>query len=133
MSNTGSNFEEELSKEFGIKRVPGSGNQFHSKLDAHGKGARWSLKATKNKSISIEQKTIDEAVDACFGLNGDGSIPVWAFRIGSDEYDLVLLRKEDFIALQRGELNIINEEKGKERVNERRRKASLPALLRDGD
>jgi len=131
MTNIGRQFEEDLAKEFGIQRVPGSGNQYHSKLDVQGKGARWSLKATGKKSITLTQETLDEALEACLGLNGDGSIPVWALRIETPEYDLVVLRKEDFKAWARGDLKIINSEKGKERVEERRRKASVPTLLQD--
>lgn len=133
MKNIGTTFEEDLAKEFGITRVPGSGNQFQSKLDIQGKGAKWSLKATEKKSIRFTQETVDEAVDACFGLNGDGSIPVWALRLETPEYDLIVLRKEDFKALQKGELQLIGEEKGKEKVNERRLRSKTPSLLRDGD
>jgi hypothetical protein len=131
--NIGAKFEKDLAKEFGLSKVPGSGNQFNSKLDLHGKGGKWSLKATKNKSIVLNQETIDEAVDACFGPNGDGSIPVWALRMETPEYDLIVLRKEDFKALQKGELQLIGEETGKEKVNERRLRSKTPSLFRNGD
>jgi hypothetical protein len=133
MSNIGTKFEEDLAKEFGLTRVPGSGNQFQSKLDIQGKGARWSLKTTGKKSITFSQEIVDEAVDACFGLNGDGSIPVWALRMETPEYDLIILRKEDFKALQKGELQLITEETGKDKVNQRRLRSKTPSLFRNDE
>jgi hypothetical protein len=90
----GRDFEEELSEEFGIQKVPGSGNQWYSKLDLKGFAARWSLKSTEKKSISISQSTIDEAIKACYDLSGDSTTPLWAFRIGDREHDMVMMRKE---------------------------------------
>lgn len=127
--NLGAQFEHDLSEEFGLNRIPGSGNQAHSKLDLAGNGFRWSLKATGKASASIRTSDIEEAIDACYGLNGTGETPLWAYRI--DGHDLVLMRKEDFVSLQKGEIRAINEEKGKEKVNERRRLAETPSLLRD--
>ena len=129
--NLGAEFERELSSEFGLTRVPGSGNKDHSKLDLSGEGFRWSLKSTGKLSASIKSRDIEEAINACYGLNGTGETPLWAYRING--HDLVLMRKEDFKALQRGEIKAINEEKGKEKVNERRRLAATPSLLRDGE
>ena len=131
LSNIGDKFEEDLSNEFGLSRVPGSGNQSHSKLALYGQGFRWSLKATEGSSASIKASDIEEAIQASYGLNGTGETPLWAYRI--QEEDMIMMRKSDFIALQRGEIRAINEEKGKERVNERRRKAATPSLLRDGN
>lgn len=131
MSNIGDRFEDELSSEFGLKRAPGSGNQAHSKLDLYGNGFRWSLKATDGASASIKLSDVQEAVRACYGINGTGETPLWAYRI--QDQDMIMMRKEDFKAMQRGELSIINEEKGKEKVNERRRRAATPSLLRDGN
>lgn len=131
LSNIGDKFEHDLSIEFGLYRVPGSGNRPVSQLDLYGNGFRWSLKATDASSASIKKKDIAEAIQACFGINGTGETPLWAYRI-QDE-DMIMMRKSDFVALQRGEIRAINEEKGKEKVNERRRLASTPSLLRDGD
>ena len=131
LSSIGAKFETDLSREFGLQRVPGSGNQSHSKLDLVGNGFRWSLKATDRASISIKSSDIAEAVEACFGLNGTGETPLWAYRIG--DRDMVMMRKEDFAALARGELKAINEERGKEKANERLRRAATPSLLRDGN
>lgn len=130
LKNIGQQFEEDLSREFGLRRVPGSGNQYHSKLDISGRSARWSLKATKNESASIKSSVIDEAIIECYRT---GETPLWAFRIGEEQRDMIMMTKEDFVALQKGEVVFINEETGKEKVNERRRKAAIPPLLRNGD
>lgn len=128
--NIGTEFEEELSKEFGIAQVSGSGNQWHSKLDLSGRGAKWSLKATSKKSLSISQSIIDEAVHACEAVGGDGTIPIWAFRIGEEKYDIIAMRKEDFKLLQQGDVQIISDPVS-DQVMQRRVKASKPSLLRD--
>ena len=130
-SQIGDKFERDLSEEFGLRRVPGSGNQAHSKLDLAGNGFRWSLKATGKASSSIRTTDIEEAIDLCYGLNGTGETPLWAYRIG--EHDLILMRKSDFVSLQKGEVRAINDAKGKEKVIERRLRAATPSLLRDGD
>lgn len=124
----GTQFEIDLAQELGIKRVPGSGNQFHSKLDLHGKGARWSLKATEKASASIKVADIIEAINACYNIVGDGSIPLWAYRIQG--HDMVMMRKEDFIEYQRGELELI-ETKVDDKYEQRTARARIPRLLRD--
>ncbi len=130
-SNIGAKFEEELSTEFGLRRVPGSGNQAHSKLDLYGYGFRWSLKATDNSSCSIKLKDVQEAIQAAYGLNGTGETPVWAFRI--QDQDMIMMDKDTFKALCTGDIRPIGEEKGQERVNERRARAATPSLFRNGD
>ena len=129
--NIGDKFERELSEEFGLSRVPGSGNQSHSKMDLYGLGFRWSLKATSAASAVIKLEDIREAIKASYGLNGTGETPLWAFRIQED--DMIMMTKDTFVSLQRGEIQAIGEEKGKEKVNERRRKAAAPSLLQDGN
>ncbi len=128
VKNIGIKFEEDLAKEFGLRRVPGSGNQFHSKLDVAGRGARWSLKATDNASASIKLSDIMEAIAACYNIVGDGSLPLWAYRIQG--VDMVMMRKEDFIDLQRGELKVIDTEVN-EKYEQKVARAHTPRLLRD--
>ena len=128
----GTEFEKELAEEFAIQRVPGSGNQWHSKLDLSGFSARWSLKSTEKNSISIKRETIDEAIRACFGSSGAMEIPVWAFRIGDREHDMVMLRKEDFKMLQAGEIKIIGEDIPAQ-IGQKRARAKTPFLLREDE
>jgi len=128
----GRNFEKELSEEFGLQQVPGSGSVWHSKLDLSGHGVRWSLKFTANTSFPIKFADIVEGLEACFGPGGDGSIPIWAARIEQLDEDFIVMRKEDFKLMQAGFtklLNIISEDKPQ--VAARKKRASQPELLRD--
>jgi hypothetical protein len=124
----GRKFEQDLAKEFGLSLVPGSGNQFHSKLDLHGKGARWSLKATEKASASIKAEDIVEAINACYNILGEGQMPLWAYRIQG--HDMIMMRKEDFIEFQRGELELIDTQVD-EKYQQRAARAQTPRLLRN--
>lgn len=128
MSNLGREFEEEFAAEMGLTPVPGSGSQWHSKLDLYGTGARWSLKY-RASSFRIDKDFIDEAVDATEGMGGTGEVPMWALRLGDERYDLVLMRKNDFKRIQEGELKIIPEKRDKTAI--RTRLADIPSLLRE--
>lgn len=124
----GREFEDDLAKEFGLKPVPGSGNQWHSKLDLVGRIARWSLKY-RAKSFTLTRDFIDESISATEGFSGTGEIPVWAIRLGDPEYDLIILRKDDFKLWEKGELKLVDKEIT--RGEARRQLARVPILLRD--
>lgn len=125
----GLEFEEEMAKELGLKRIVGSGSTWHSKLDLKGLIARWSLKFTKNKSFVVDQALIDEAVYVCEGPGGDGSVPVWLFRLNNSKYDMIMLRKNDFLSMQTEELIYTGNTSTKSK--EKRSKAAIPQLFRD--
>ena len=125
----GRQFEIDLAAEFGLKRVPGSGSVWHSKLDLVGNKARWSLKATGNPKFPITFEDILEALDHCYGLGGDGATPLWAAR--TPVGDFVVMRKEDFKELSKGDLKIITTEKPQ--VAARKARARQPELMRDLD
>lgn len=130
----GREFEQEIAEELGLSLVPGSGNQWHSKLDLQGKEARWSLKYTDAKSYRLDQEDVDEAVEATQSLSGDGRVPLWLIRLQTEEYDLVVIRKKDFFAWKSGEINLSGDDKPKQ-SQVRRARARIPVLLRgeDGD
>ncbi len=125
----GREFEEQFAEELGLKLVPGSGSQWHSKLDVKGKGARWSLKATRHRSYSLSCDDLEELAVACYGLDGDGSLPLMAIRLYAedDPVEVVVMLKDDFLPIVRGEYTLAQETK----VNARRRLANTPELLRD--
>lgn len=128
--NIGTEFEYDLAEEFGLDRIPGSGATWYSKLDLKGNDARWSLKSTSvERRWPIQIKDIKEALEACFGNGGDGATPIWAARIPLG--DFVLMRKEDFKALQTGELKLIQQDRP--HVAERKKRAKTPELLRGTD
>lgn len=125
----GRQFEVSLASELGLETTPASGATWHSKLDVKGKKTRWSLKHTDAQTFTINVGLISEAVNATQGIEGDGSIPLWAISIGGIREKLVMMRLEDFKLLQEGE-NLIDVLPS--RTDERRKLASLPILLRTG-
>lgn len=125
----GRQFEREISAELGLQQTPSSGSQWYEKLDLRGI-ARWSLKFTRQSSFRLQQSDIDEAVNATSGIAGDGRIPIWLIRIGSPVYDMVLLRKEDFKAMQNGEIQILDIPKARN-SDLRRARAKIPVLMRE--
>ncbi len=125
----GTEYEEEMAEELGLKRIVGSGSTWHSKLDLKGVLARWSLKFTSKKSFVVSQDLIDEAVYACEGPGGDGRTPIWLIRLANKKYDLVIMRKNDFLAMQTEDLIYTGKQDKKSQV--KRKLASTPQLFRD--
>lgn len=125
----GTEFEEQFAVRNGIRRVPGSGSQWHSKLDVHGRGARWSLKSTKHQSFSIGTELIRELVIGCLGSGGSGDIPLGAVELDNRDTKqvVVFMREEDFRDLMSERMELSRETKGEAR----RREASVPQLLRE--
>lgn len=121
-------FEHDLAETLGLQRVPGSGNQWHSKLDVRGKDTLWSLKYTeRDTGLRLDKKTLVEAIVATGGIGGTGGIPIWANRIeGLD--DFVTMRLSDWISF------ILSESPFKipaSKSEERKKRASVPQLLRE--
>lgn len=128
----GRQFEEDLAEEFNLEKVPGSGNQWHSKLDlTKGRIARWSLKCRFASSFFFSKSIMNEAIEATEGLGGSGEIPIWAFRLVPLNQDFIVLRKEDFKLMQEGEISFIGEERSG--TAKRKHLASTPVLLREDD
>ena len=128
----GREFEEDLAYRFGLNQTPGSGNQWHSKLDIAGMGARWSLKFTKGRTFTIDYDLIDEAREATGGLGGGGEIPIWGIRIGDPKYTFVMVSDIDFERMFAEEVKLVRTASA--RAEARRRLASTPQLLRgEGD
>jgi hypothetical protein len=127
----GREFEKELAEEFGLQQIAGSGSVWHSKLDAKGNNARWSLKFTTNLSFPLTVSDIYEALEACYGPGGDGSTPIWAVRMEATGDDYIVMRKEDWAAFHMDDLKYINEDRPQ--VAARKAKAKVPELLRDNE
>lgn len=120
-------FERDLAAEFGLNKVKGSGNVWHSKLDVKGNKALWNLKYTEKPAFPIKYTEILESLEACYGPGGDGSTPLWAARIPVG--DFIVMRKEDFMSLNQNNSNYINEDRPQ--VAKRKAKAKVPELLRE--
>lgn len=125
--NIGRQFEEDLSEDFGLSRVPGSGNKWYNRLDIKGFKFRWSLKATGKRSASIKSDDIEEAIVVC---SEDGSTPLWAYRI--DGVDLIMMLKDDFVSFSKGEHESPISVEPSKGSQERKARAKIPALFRDG-
>lgn len=129
--NSGVKFERDVASRLHLDLVPGSGNQWHSKLDVKGRLTRWSLKFTKKDRYSLKQSDIDEMVTATQGISGDGRIPLMLIRLAEPKYDLVVICLEDFLALQETDVDIVDIPNKKS--NKRKALANIPALFRKQD
>ena len=127
----GPEFEAEFIERHGLKPVAASGSQWHSKLDARGHGARWSLKATADRSYRITALDMLEAVEACHGAGGTGEMPLMAIKLMAldDPIVLVVMLEEDFMELATGEMTLVSED----RTAAKRRVAATPELLREDE
>lgn len=124
MSNIGRQFEDDLAAELGVQRVPGSGNQWHSKMDVYGRDMRWSLKATEKNGYRLDEEFFEECLRATGGLHGTGETPMWALRFPFG--DFVIMRKDDFISTS-GEFTVPTSTRAQERKN----RSTVPQLLRE--
>lgn len=113
--NIGTEFELDLAKDLGLKRVAGSGNKWHNKLDVKGRGTRWSLKATGESGFRVDGSMLHEAVSATESIGGSGETPIWAVRV--EEGDFIIMRKEDWIRFMKddAEFSIPNTNKAQQR------------------
>jgi predicted HNH restriction endonuclease len=131
MTDIGREFEKEFANEFGLEQVPGSGNQWHSKLDVKGMGVRWSLKSTRSQYFEIGINDIREMIEVTEGPGGNGETPIMAVRLNSGGWDedIIIMRKEDFAAIVTEKKALFSEDK----TQAKRRLADIPELLRDND
>lgn len=122
-------FEKKFAKRNGLQQVPGSGNQWTSKLDLKGLGARWTLKSTKFRSFPLSMDIVEEMVEACEGPGGTGEIPMGAVELDNrhDGEVIVFMRESDFNRLQQEQISLTRET----RAEAKRRAAEVPQLMRE--
>lgn len=126
----GAQFEADMERDLGLERVPGSGNQWHAKLDNAGFGMRLSLKATFGKNHPIDVALVDEMRAATGGLGGTGEIPALAIRLNADpRYDLIVIGKDDWIRVVQEGMKLAVASKAEAKVA----RARTPILLREED
>ncbi len=120
--------EDEWAKETEGSKQVNSGSVWFSKLDTTDKKFLWSVKYTDKKSFSVKQDDIKEVVDAVEGPGGVGldKMPAMMVRIGSPDYDIVILRKEDFLRLATKDVEYLEPSK----QNIKRARSRVPQLLR---
>lgn len=125
----GDEFEAEFAERHGLRRVPGSGAQWHSKLDAHGKGVRWSLKATKYAGYTISEHDLGELLLA-HAPGQDESMRMMAIKVNANSDNpvvIVAMLEDDFEAIATEQRQLVLESKTDAKI----RLASVPELLRD--
>lgn len=124
----GREFEVEHAKALEGELIPGSGNQWHRKMDVRDGVILWSCKSTDAASFRLKRDDIDEVVGAVEGPGGvDNAIPGLAIRIGNPDYDVVVLRKDDFLKLIEEDIRYLPQDKSQVK----RETSKVPELLRE--
>jgi hypothetical protein len=123
-------FELDIAKEFGLTRVPGSGNKWHRKLDVDGHGIVVSCKYTQDTlNVNVLQEDLREMANVTSGRAGSGDLGFMVYRRNSfPNEDVVLMYKDDLLALLQEGAKPIPADNSK--LANRRRRATTPALLR---
>ena len=130
MADAWEKFEEEFAAQLGLTRVPGSGSQWHCKMDVTGQGARWELKYRGNGRYTVTRGVLDKILAEAEGMGSANEIPLMAIRFDEDD-DYILMRKNDFLRMQAGE--IVLTRTPHEARAQRKKRAATPVLLRDED
>lgn len=125
----GREWEKQLAARLGGSVVPGSGNQWHSKLDVGSHSFLWSCKATLAQSFRLTLDDVYEAVRAVIGPGGKGgrTIPAIALKIQDEE--LAVLRLSDLLELLQEDVKFIPLSKKQEKIQ----RGSVPSFKREID
>lgn len=125
--NKGLEFEHLFAKSVLSKPNPGSGNKWYARMDIVDSLITWSCKFTSKKSFSLKQSDIDEVVGVATGPGSNDSIPALAIRIGTSDYDVVVLRKDDFLRIVQEETKYVQATK----TEAKRKRTKIPRLLQE--
>jgi hypothetical protein len=128
---TGRRFEGFWSKFFGKEPTRGSGNLWHLPLDLSFAVLHFSLKYSKRGRLRFGDYSMKELLrEADKARKDDAHIGLVATYGEEDAEVYVTLRGTDFLRLiQSGDIQYLTPSKGEQK----RRRASVPALLRDED
>lgn len=124
----GDEWEAELARKIGGRKVAASGAKWHSKLDVRGRRTIWSAKATEAASFRVDADMLREmrgsvATPGALGLD---VTPILAVRTGSGD-EVVVIQIDDFLALMSSE-----ESYGGPQIKPKSRDRS-PQLFRESD
>lgn len=122
-------FESEVADDFGLERVPGSGNRLF-KLDLTAGELRLSLKHTDSASVRVDERMLQELEDATSGPGGAGAHQTGALvvRIGALDRVVAVIDWQDLVALLKSDaVGSIDSTKDEQR----RAAVELPTLLRE--
>lgn len=117
-------FESEVNATLGLNDVPGSGNQWDERSDGRGR-LRVSSKSEIKRTWGRTRSQLAEAIDLA---QGTGETPALAIEEPEDGARLIIFRLEDFAELFGADWTIAAKPS---KAEERRARASVPALLRD--
>lgn len=96
----GDEWESELARKVGGRKVAASGAKWHSKLDVRGRKTLWSAKATEAASFRVDADMLREMRTsvATPGALGIDVTPILAVRTGTGD-EVVVIQIDDFLAL----------------------------------
>lgn len=96
----GEEWETELARKVGGRKVAASGSKWHSKLDVRGRRTIWSAKATEAASFRVDADMLREMRTsvATPGALGVDVTPILAVRTGAGD-EVVVIQIDDFLAL----------------------------------
>lgn len=117
-------FEGLVNRLLGLVPMPGSGNKWHARGDGAGGGIRVESKAEQKRSWALTKRQVALAEEQA---HGSGDVAVLAV-LDDDEQAYVIMTLSSFARI-RTELQPV--EISESRADARRRRASVPALLRD--
>lgn len=123
----GRQFEREFAKLIGGELVPGSGSQWHAKLDVGGTSILWSLKWSSAEGVHVTPATIAEAVEAVHGPGGKGRGMVPGIAVSAAGEPFVVQRLSDYLATLSSDDPIVLPST---KARQRRSRASKTALER---
>jgi hypothetical protein len=126
---SGRRFEKFWASIFGKEPTKGSGNGWIVKLDVADGSITWSCKFTTHRTITITKELLREAEQAVYA-NGDNSIPGLAIAFDNGDEVIIAMKASDFVRiLSTSGAAYIVPSKGEQK----RKRASVPSLLRDED
>lgn len=123
-------FEEQWAAIFGTKPTKGSGALWWLKMDVGTSHVLFSCKHTDHQSFRVTKDLFRELIDAISGPGGIGSESEPALAISVDGEIFVVQRADDWVRGRTEDgMGFIRPDKG----TEKRRRAKLPAMLRDAE
>lgn len=135
----GIRFEVELAEKLGAQLTPGSGNQWHAKMDEQAGTVLLTLKATRDDRYAWAEiiRTLMECVAYVSSPSGPGgaTLPAAAIRVDSQKrspIDVVVMRAEDFAEFCQHEHNFAPESKA-DAKNRRARKTILERMIEEAE
>ncbi len=121
-NDIGRAWEQELEQRLGGRITPGSGNQWHSKLDLHGAAFVLSAKATTSDHYNVTRGDLLEAEQAARGEDRP-----WIIAVKTSERQTVTLDLDHFLQILETKVTYVEPDK----TAALRARVSRPSVLRE--